>query len=436
MNRKRHRLFTVTIACAFVLTGGVGAVYVNRMAAAPSGVTDPLAPADHTRVRVVDVQAQSIPLSFTARGALEGFEEVTVHAEVDGQVLTKLIDVGHRVQKGQALFELDQTFRRLTVRQLTANVETAKELQRQAKAGLENARAQVAEAEAAQQNAINEYERIERLQRQGNSVPVEVDRIATNKRRCDAHMRMANAALAAAVSKTDASDAALDLAEAQLEEARERLERCAVTSPIDGVVSMVAIDAGEYVRPTQPVCEVIRDDKFKLTVELNAAEAVLIEPGSKAALHVDARPDQAYEAVVVRVGPRANPMSKKFPIELHVDNRRTQLMAGMFCLCELPAGRRDGIILLPREAVVERYGGHYCYVVRSADDGLTAQSVRVRIRSVPGRSGEIQIVSGLALGARVIATGVEQLRDGEAIGLEEPAGLAAGVEKPRSDGTP
>lgn len=184
------------------------------------------------------------------------------------------------------------------------------------------------------------------------------------------------------------------------------------------------------------MCEVIRVDKFKLLVELSGTEAVLVRSGTKATVFPDARPGEAYDAVVARVGPRANPLSKKFPVELHLPNRQARLMAGMFCRCALPAGRREGVLLLPREAVIERYGADYCYLARGGDTALTARMVRIETRALPGRAGEVQVVAGLRPGAQVVTTAVEQLRDGQPIRLETSEGLAVGTDQPRTDTTP
>ena len=436
MRHRRGNLIAVAISGVLIVTSLAGSAYVKKVTDARDQVTTAPIGIEPMAVRVVDVQPRSVPLEFEVRGFLRAFEEVTVHAEVDGQVVARHVDEGKPVRKGVKLLELDTTFRQLTVKQLTASVDGAREQQRQAKAGLDGARAQVSEAEAAQQNAINEVKRIERLQKGDHAVPVEVDRITTHKRQCDARMRMANAAMAGAISKKDAAEAALALAEAQLEEADERLKRCVITSPLDGVISMVGLEVGEFVRPTQPVCEVIRVDKFKLIVELNARDAVLVQPKTKATLHLDARPDDTYEAEVVRIGPRANPVSKKFPVELHVTNRGGRLMAGMFGRCVLPAGRRDGVLVLPREAVVERFGADYCYLAEAVRDALNAKLVRIETRSLPGRSGEVQVVAGLTTGHQVVITATEQLRDGQPILLEAPEGLAAGLQPPKTDSTP
>lgn len=443
MGGRRGSLVATAVCGGVVFACLAGSLYIQSVTAVRDRIGPTAGGVQPLAVSAVEIRSTRVPLNFATRGFLQGFEEVTVHAEVDGQIIAKHVNEGQTVRKGRKLFDLDTTFRQLTVTQLTAASQVAREQQHQAKAGLDVARAQVAEAEAAQQNAINEFERIEKLRKKDSAMPVEVDRITTHKRRCDARMRIANAALVGAISKRDGADAALAMADAQLEEAKARLERCVVVSPIDGVVSMVALEAGEYVRPSQPVCEVIRLDKFKLIVELSGAEAVLVKLGATARIVPDARPDDAFEGTVVRVGPRANPMSKRFPVELHVANRENRLLAGMFCRCILPAGQRDDVLIVPREAVFERYGAEYCYVAETLRDAgsdrtgpLSARLMRIETRDLPGRSGEVQVVEGLEPGLQVLTTAVEQLRDGRSIRLETPEGLAVGSKPNQTDATP
>ncbi len=436
MGVRRNSVIAGVATAAIVGAMVAGMLFVRSLVARRDLVDATPVVTDAQPVHLIEASRVTVPLTFRARGGLRGFEEVTVHAEVDGQVLRRNVDEGHQVKKGDVLFELDETFRRLTVRQLTASAKAAEEQWRQAKANLDVARAQVAEAEAAQQNAAAEFERIQRLRKRDSAVPIEVDRITTNKRQCEARMRMANAALSAAMSKRDGAEAAKELAEAQLDEAVERQKKCKIVSPLDGVVSMVAIEAGEYVRPTQPVCQVIREDRFKLLVELAAHEAVLIRAGNAATVFPDARPEEAFEAEVLRVGPSANPRSKKFPVELVVPNPNGQLMAGMFCEALLPAGERQDVLLLPREAVLERYGGTYCFVVRTEDAEWKAQMRRIRTKGLPGRARDVQVVEGLSPGEQVITTGVEQLRHGQVVRAAVPDGLIAEGERPTKKAAP
>ncbi len=433
----RGNVIAVVAALGVILIAVVGSLLMNQASAPGEGSAGTTQLAQATTVRTVEMVEESVAISFESRGFVRGFEEVTVHAEVDGRVMRRPIDEGSQVRKGELLYQIDTTFLDLAVKQLEASLQAAKEQLLQAKAGFDSARAQVAEAEAAHQNAINEFKRIERLRRSDTAMPVEVDRITTAKRQAEARMRMANAALSAAESKQDAAKAACDLAEAQLEEARERLRRCEIVSPIDGVVSMVAIDAGEYVRPTQPVCEVIRVDKLKLTVEVSDREAVRLKVGTAAGVHVDALPEETFEGTVVRIGPRANPQSKRFPVELHVPNPDGRLLAGMFCRGVLPAGRLDDVMLIPRESVVEKFGGTFCYVVEPSEDGAYRVAVRrITTRNMPGRSARAQVVSGLKVGDRVVTTGAEQLRDGQSVCLAPEEELASRNRNPQIGATP
>ena len=85
---------------------------------------------------------------------------------------------------------------------------------------------------------------------------------------------------------------------------------------------------------------------------------------------------------------------------------------------------------------MERFGTDYCYLAEGDDEALAAQLVRIETRDLASRSGDVQVVTGLKPGARVVTTAVEQLRDGQAIRLDGSQGLASRLKRPQTDTTP
>ncbi len=106
----------------------------------------------------------------------------------------------------------------------------------------------------------------------------------------DAQIAAAHAAADAAQARVQASEAALALAQLQLDYTR-------VTAPVAGIASKVKLQPGEFLAPGQPILELVPDAIY---VEANFKETQIggMKPGQRAEISVDALPGRKLEGVV------------------------------------------------------------------------------------------------------------------------------------------
>jgi RND family efflux transporter MFP subunit len=230
----------------------------------------------------------------------------------------------------------------------------------------------------------------------------------------------------------------VSLAEAKLEEAKETLARCAITSPLAGRVDRMLVDEGEYVIAAQPVADVIQLDRLKLFVELSGRQLAALGDEVAAKVAADAAPKRVYTAALDHVAPRADPASRKFRLELHIENPDGNLLAGMFARCTLTGVRSREVMLVPAVAVVRRFGRDCCYVVVTDGEQPTCRLRPIETRTLGDRLDVIEVVSGLVTGDQVVIDSAADLRDGTAVAVSErthAAALVASVE-PRTEDPP
>jgi membrane fusion protein (multidrug efflux system) len=351
-------------------------------------------------VQVLTVEPSTVPVVLVARGFLRGFEEVTVHAEVNGRIQER-VDKGRRLAPGEVLCRLDDTFYRIAVEQAETNVSVAE--------------ASLAEAQAARDNARVENDRV--LSLGANAAQIERDRAQTRLSGAEATVRKAEASvLGAGVS---------------LSQAREQLDRCVVRSPIGGRVDQVPVDVGEYAVAGQPLAEIIRLDSMKMEVELTGPEVALLNDKTRAEARVDAVPDHVYTGVIDHVAPKAHPVTRKFRVEIHVDNEDGRLLSGMFGQCRLTCEQREDVIRLPREAVLTRFGADCCYAVEQDGDLSVVRLRQLTTRDIPGQPEALEVIAGLEPGERVVARRARHVVDGAAVRTRSIRGPApAAVTKP------
>jgi len=369
---------------------------------------------------VIDVDVYTlarvdVPRVIQVRGAVAAVAEVTVVGEVPGVVTERAVDEGGQVRAGDVLLRIDETFHRLSVDRAVADLDQVEARLREAESAVEQARAQLNSVRATRDNMSREFERISELLKTGDAAKLEYDRARTARERAEADWTAAGAALRRAKDNHDVAKAARDLAKTALDEARTRLERCAVRSPITGRVSHFFVDAGEYATPAVPLVEVVRLDTLKMTVDLTGEQVGELGGFTAATFVPDADPSRAFSCRLHHVSPKIDPGSRRFPVEFRIDNGEETLLAGMYGQVTLECGTVRDVLRLPRESVFKNYGVESCLVVASHNDRLLAQMRHVQIRDVPGSLDELEVVTGLAEGDRVIVTRGRDLTAGTAV---------------------
>jgi multidrug efflux pump subunit AcrA (membrane-fusion protein) len=364
-------------------------------------------------VAATEIAARPLPVVFEVRGFLRGFEEVTAHSEVAGRVLEKPVSDGQAVEASSPLCVVDDTFYALAVRKAAANVAVGEGQYQEALSAVAVAEAQRHDASAARDSAKIEFARIRELYQDSESPQIEYERYETQLERAEAQLASAEAALERARRSLAAGEAAVQVAEATLAEARERHARCRVAAPISGTLDQTFYEVGEYVVAGQPLAEIIRLDRLKLVVELTGPQVGTLDAGSRADITVDAAPGVVYEGQLNHVAPKADPQTRKFRVEFHLDNPDARLRAGMFALARIRSTEWSDAVIAPRHAFFRQFGSDLGFVVDEvAGEAPVARLRQMILRDVPGRIEVVRVVEGLAPGDHLVVDRPRDLRDG------------------------
>lgn len=344
--------FTVAVGIGLMVVAGSGTLYFKTKADA----MQQLPQIDQTEAAVVvdvyRVIARQRALRFEARGILEGIQETTVSAEVDGVVLSKPVHEGQRVKQGDLLCQIDPTFHELALQQALARLDGAK-------ADLNNAEAVLAKVRELELSNTTELE------------------------------------LKQHTSKRDQAKAAENLAAAEVEQMRERLARCRIVSPIAGVVSRVFFEEGELLPPMAPAVDIVNDDQMKLMVQLPDFEASQIEPNTRVTVTSPARPGETFIGVVHTIFPKADPSTRRIPIEVRIKNPAGKLRSGLFVNCVIESDSTSARLLAPTHAVRHEFGTKYCYIAEPNSDTYIVRRRAITTTPLPGSVNLLEIRAGL-----------------------------------------
>jgi len=193
---------------------------------------------------------------------------------------------------------------------------------------------------------------------------------------------------------------------------------------MNGVVSNIYSRRGEFTQPGQPLVDIIEMDRLKLIAKIEDHDVVWVEVGQLVTLTTSTLPGARFAGTLRRIYPKALPGSRKFEMEIELPNPDLQLRPGFFMIGTIteqtkgkPGAESAGILIVPREAVVERYGQHYCYVVdqkkkaKGGDPVFVAVRTAVEVLPIPSDPRSYQLVRGSAEGSWVVTKGHQHLSE-------------------------
>jgi len=233
-----------------------------------------------SRVRVSRINAEARRRSVTLRGRTEAKRIVEVTAEVAGQVVSRSVERGMQVSRGQLLCEIAIDDREVAVEE--------------ARAGLD--KAQIEHAGSA------------RLADQG---------------------LLSEVAIAA-------SEARRQAAEAHLQRQILNLARTRVTAPFDGVVEDLHLDEGDYAGPGDSCATLIDLDPMLVTAQVTEEQVEYLQLGTP--VSGTTRLGRPVEGELSFIGNQSDAVTRTYAVEITVDNQDYSLRSGLTVSLQVSLG--------------------------------------------------------------------------------------------------
>lgn len=356
--------------------------------------------------------------------------------EVAGQKFDLPLDIGAAVKKGELLVELDDTEYQLDLKAAQANLLRAERdladlTEPTRPEEIRRLKAAVLQAEAQRDFARAEVQRAERLIATQAVSKTELERLRTAAREAEAAVEQAQATLEEAEKgPTDAEiavkQAAVAQAQAQVDRAQWKLDRCRIVAPYDAVITDRFVDQGDRVTamPRVEIMELM--DIHILSAQVSVPERYLgaIEIGDVAEVWPETM-SEPVPGAVGRINHKVDPLTRTFRIRVGVMNLDGKLRAGQFVRVRLPVQRVEGVLAIPRSALL--FAGGIPHVFVYDGNHVQRRNVRLGIES----EDTVEIVEGLKEGQLVVVHDPSILTDGMEVDVaEELPGESQGEESP------
>ncbi|MEP7058453.1 MAG: efflux RND transporter periplasmic adaptor subunit [Caldimonas sp.] len=380
---KRTLKWLLPLLAVALIAALIGRSIVARKAEqARATVTRPASGLDLAASDLIDVRAIDLPRTLEISGGLKAVHSAVIRAKVAAEVKELTVREGDAVKAGQVLGRLDSAEVDLKLRQAEQTASSTRSQLEIARRALENNRALVA---------------------QGFISPT---------------------ALETSISTEAGARFTLGSAQAAVELARKARADSVLTAPIAGLVAQRLVQPGERVAIDAKLIEIVDLSQLELEAAIAPEDVAALEIGRAATLQVDgiARPVGAH---VARINPSAQSGTRSIMAYLAIDSQ-PGLRQGLFAKGTIELGRKQALAL-PLSAV--RIDQAQPYVMQVQNDKAVATPVRVGERGIVGGEPWVEIASGLAAGARVLAATAGQIRDGTPVRVAAPA-VAASMPRP------
>jgi membrane fusion protein, multidrug efflux system len=306
-----------------------------------------------------------------------GTVEARVEAEqaflVLGRIISRPVDIGEQVRKGQLLAAIDPLSLELTV---------------------DSAEAQLASARASLDNAEIGYNRQKEL-------------FSTNT--------ASEAALEEARQGFEAAQASVQQAKGNLAKAREQLSYADLTAAFDGVVRGVSAEVGQTVSAGQTVVTLAELGARDVVLDVPDTAIGLFSPGATFEAALQLAPELRAPARVREVTPNADPLTRTRRVKLTLDKAPEAFRLGSTVTAASAAERTIGL-QIPAQAVLQQEGEKpRIWVVDEEASKVATVEVELGRRN----GAAVEILSGLKTGSRVVIAGVHNLKDGQTVKFEQ-----------------
>ncbi|WP_104202422.1 efflux RND transporter periplasmic adaptor subunit [Billgrantia saliphila] len=207
------------------------------------------------------------------------------------------------------------------------------------------------------------------------------------------------------------SQAQLRQVEAEVQALEARLTNYRIRAPFAGRVGFRNISLGSLVTPGTELVTLDKLDEMKLDFSVPESFLSILAPGLPLTARSAAFPDERFEGEVASIGSRIDPVSRSVAVRAKLDNSELRLRPGMLMEVVLRRNPRQAVVV-PESVLVPSGDKQYVLMIDEADDN---RLVRRQVRVGERRTGQAEILEGLAGGELLVSHGLQRAQEGDRV---------------------
>ncbi len=186
------------------------------------------------------------------------------------------------------------------------------------------------------------------------------------------------------------------------------MARRRVVAPFGGVVGLREVSVGAYLSPGDRVATLRVTSPLRLEFTVPERYLGKIREGDMVSFRVPGQ-ELEFGATVLATEPAVDPVTRAFTVRARVGNPDDVLRPGAFAEVQLVLDAVDDALLIPTASVVT--GADSTKVFVFSDGIAVSRMVTTGVRT----ADRIQITSGLSAGDVVLTSGLDEVREGQAV---------------------
>ncbi|MBA3296317.1 MAG: efflux RND transporter periplasmic adaptor subunit [Acidobacteria bacterium] len=333
---------------------------------------------------------------LNASGYVTARRRATVSSKVTGKVLQVFIEEGQSVRQGQVLARLDDSQTRAALASADAQVGAARKSAAQDQARLHEAELNL--------------ERRQRLMKEQVVGRAEVD--------------TAQADVDSLKARIDYAGEQIKVAQTQVRQRRTDLDDMVIRAPFSGVAISKDAQAGEMVSPVSAgggftrtgIGTIVDMSSLEIEVDVNESFINRVRRDQKVEAVLDAYPDWRIPGHVITTVPTADRQKATVRVRIGFEQLDPRILPDMgvkvsFLRDEEPAQAAAPIarVSVPKSAIRTIDGKTIVFVLR--DERVERRAVRAGLED----GDQVEVLSGLSAGERVVIEGPAELKDGDRV---------------------
>ena len=288
-------------------------------------------------------------------GVVKPWISLKVVAEVKGKIVSKNIEEGARVKKGDILAVIDKRDYQLNLDSAQASYETAR----------------------------------------------------SNEKRLFALSKKDFATL----SQLDDARSLVSTTRAAVNLAKLNLERCTIRAPMDGIADRIFIEYGNFLDAGEPVATILEMDRLKVEVGIPESDVAAVRRLTEFEMTFDALDGERVTGTYHYLYKTTDSMARLYSLEIKLDNPSLRILPDMFARVSIVKNRKEQGLAVPIYSLVTQKDRTGVFVENEG-------KIRFRPVETGFQDGwRILVKNGLSPGEHVVVVGHRLIEDGEQVNV-------------------
>ena len=326
--------------------------------------SDEMGPPPPVVVEATVAKARDVNVQVAAIGTLDADQSIVISPEINGIVTSIDFKDGQRLNEGDAIISIDSG-------SLTARV-----MQTQARLTLTRAN----------------YDRAQRLRKQGSGTARALDEALNDLRSAEAD---------AVAAKAD-------------------LDKANITAPFAGIIGLRQVSLGQYLKAGDSIATLADVDHLRIDFRVSEVFLTEIQKGQTVNVRFDALPGDTFKGIITAIDPVIDVAGRAISVRATLNNESGKLRPGLFGRVNIVTLTRHSIVL-PESVLVPQQTGQKAVFVVNGDDKSGHHVELKAVETGERLPGEVEILSGLSEGDVVVTAGQLKIKSGDAVQIRKPA---------------